>query len=138
MVTEVERMNASIVSNIYFGNGDFVLGNINKHTISHEETGKRYGNFYWIRDIAYLSGGYAGAGLSREINPYNIWIVRTSFPDITKFSATNGSKSNPVFFDLEGYEYVSKTKVTQIMTRIVPRLIHTKKVLGKETGYIGS
>lgn len=110
MVTEVERMNASIVSNIYFGNGDFVLGNINKHTISHEETGKRYGNFYWIRDIAYLSGGYAGAGLSREINPYNIWIVRTSFPDITKFSATNGSKSNPVFFDLEGYEYVSKNK----------------------------
>ncbi len=32
--------------------------------------------------MAYLSGGMAGAGLQKDINKFNIFIVRTSFPDI--------------------------------------------------------
>ncbi|WP_434787953.1 hypothetical protein [Bacillus thuringiensis] len=62
MVTEVERVNKYVISDKYWGNPDFVLDNIDNHSINTYETYKELGQFYWIRDIAYLSGGYAGAG----------------------------------------------------------------------------
>ncbi|AND11181.1 conjugal transfer protein [Bacillus thuringiensis] len=110
MVTEIQRMNSTIIHNKYNGNGDFVLDNLQEHNVKNLGTGKSYGLFYWIRDIAYLSGGYAGAGLNKGVSPYQIWVVRTSNPDITKFNASNGAKSDPVNFNVEGFEYVSKNK----------------------------
>ncbi len=110
MVTEIQRINSSIIHNKYNGNGDFVLDNLQEHNVKNLGTGKSYGLFYWIRDIAYLSGGYAGAGLNKGVSPYQIWVVRTSNPDITRFNASNGAKSDPVNFNVEGFEYVSKNK----------------------------
>ena len=57
MITEIERVTEPIVSNKYWGNPEFVLGNIKEHVIKNNKTNEMYGQFYWIRDIAYLSGG---------------------------------------------------------------------------------
>ncbi len=35
--------------------------------------------------MAYLSGGYAGAGAVEGVNKYSLWYVRTSKPEIKRF-----------------------------------------------------
>ncbi|MGE8056803.1 hypothetical protein ACQKOD_23365 [Bacillus mycoides] len=110
MVTEIERINATIISTKYGGEGEFVLDNINRHVISTYKTQKDLGGFYWIRDIAYLSGGYAGSGGVDGVNKFNLWYVRTSKPEIKDFKASSGTKNMPVKFTLNGFEYVSKNK----------------------------
>ncbi|HDX9669284.1 TPA: hypothetical protein ROY24_002309 [Bacillus cereus] len=110
MITEIERVTSSIISNKYWGNPEFVLGNIKEHVIRNDKTNEPYGLFYWIRDIAYLSGGYAGAGGVGDVNKYNLWYVRTSKPEIKDFKASSGKKDVPVKFTFSGFEYVSKGK----------------------------
>ena len=110
LVTEVERMNPSIIADKYWGNPQFVLKYMNQHLISNLTTQKPYGLFYWIRDVAYLSGGYAGAGGVEGINRYSLWYVRTSKPEIKGFNASSGAKDKPVTFNFDGFEYVSKEK----------------------------
>ncbi len=110
MVTEIERVTSSIISNKYWGNPEFVLGNIKEHVIRNDKTNEPYGLFYWIRDIAYLSGGYAGADGVGDVNKYNLWYVRTSKPEIKDFKASSGKKDVPVKFTFSGFEYVSKGK----------------------------
>ncbi|WP_305927911.1 hypothetical protein [Bacillus mycoides] len=110
MVTEIERINATIISTKYGGEGEFVLNNINRHVISTYKTQKDLGGFYWIRDIAYLAGGYAGSGGVDGVNKFNLWYVRTSKPEIKDFKASSGTKNMPVKFTLNGFEYVSKNK----------------------------
>ncbi|MEC2467746.1 conjugal transfer protein [Bacillus cereus] len=110
MITEVERVNSQVISQKYWGNPDFVLKYILPYEVTSVAFPKSYGKFYWIRDMAYLSGGMAGAGLQKDINKFNIFIVRTSFPDIKKFQASDGPKSNTVDFHVEGFEYVTKNK----------------------------
>lgn len=110
MVTEIERVNASVLANKYWGNPDFVLKNMIKHSITGLKTLKNYGTFYWIRDIAYLSGGYAGAGDVDGVNRYSLWYVRTSKPQVKEFKAMSGKKDEPVKLTFNGFEYVSKNK----------------------------
>lgn len=110
MVTEIERVTEPIISNKYWGNPEFVLGNIKEHIIRNDKTNEMYGQFYWIRDIAYLSGGYAGAGAVDSVNNYNLWYVRTSKPELKEFKASSGKKDDPVKFIFNGFEYVSKNK----------------------------
>ncbi|MGW5983313.1 hypothetical protein ACWFOP_23415 [Bacillus mycoides] len=108
MVTEVERINYDIIASKYWGNSEFVLAEIIKYRLSQYQGSKAYGDFYWIRDIAYLSGGYAGSG--GNANKYNLWYVRTSKPEIKDFKASSGTKDIPVKFRFNGFEYVSKGK----------------------------
>lgn len=115
MITEVERVNSQVISQKYWGNPDFVLKYILPYEVTSVAFPKSYGKFYWIRDMAYLSGGMAGAGLHKDINKFNIFIVRTSFPDVKKFQASDGPKSNTVDFQVEGFEYVTKIKDIQII-----------------------
>ncbi|EOO70511.1 hypothetical protein P4U07_31035 [Bacillus mycoides] len=110
MVTEVERINESVISSKYWGNSEFVLDNLDKHSINTYESYRELGQFYWIRDIAYLSGGYAGSGGVDDVNKYNLWYVRTSKPEIRDFKASSGKKDVPVKFTFNGFEYVSKGK----------------------------
>ncbi|MRB12593.1 hypothetical protein H0I83_30600 (plasmid) [Bacillus thuringiensis serovar fukuokaensis] len=110
MVTEVERVNKYVISDKYWGNPDFVLDNIDSHSINTYETYKELGQFYWIRDIAYLSGGYAGAGAVEGINKYSLWYVRTNKPELKDFKASSSTKDVPVKFTFNGFEYVSKNK----------------------------
>ncbi len=110
MVTEIERVNPSIIKDKYWGNPDFVLTNMMHHRLLGAITSKNMGEFYWIRDMAYLSGGYAGAGAVDGVNKYNLWYVRTSKPQIKDFKATSGKKDIPVKFTFNGFEYVSKNK----------------------------
>lgn len=110
MVTETERVNTSVIADKYWGNPDFVLTNMIKHSITGLKTLKNYGTFYWIRDMAYLSGGYAGASGVNGVNKYNLWYVRTSKPEIKDFKASSGKKDVPVKFTFNGFEYVSKGK----------------------------
>ncbi len=74
------------------------------------KTNEMYGQFYWIRDIAYLSGGYAGAGGVEGVNKYSLWYVRTSKPEIKDIKASSDTKDNSVNFTFNGFEYVSKGK----------------------------
>lgn len=92
MVTEVERVNNSVISSKYWGNPEFVLENMDKHMIQTYESFRELGQFYWIRDIAYLSGGYAGASGVDNINKYSLWYVRTSKPQVKDFQAKSGKK----------------------------------------------
>ncbi|MEZ2324988.1 hypothetical protein [Bacillus pacificus] len=110
MVTEFERVNTSVIRDKYWGNPDFVLTHMKKHIINSIAYRADFGSFYWIRDIAYLSGGYAGAGAVDGVNKYNLWYVRTSKPQIKDFKATSGKKDIPVKFTFNGFEYVSKNK----------------------------
>ncbi|MEQ3595044.1 hypothetical protein ABM560_26180 [Bacillus albus] len=110
MITEKERITNSIISNKYWGNSQFVLNNIDSHTVSNGNSPVSYGLFYWIRDIAYLSGGYAGAGGVDGVNKYSLWYVRTSKPEIKEFKVSSGTKATPVKFMFNGFEYVSKDK----------------------------
>ncbi|MBE7098820.1 hypothetical protein [Bacillus cereus] len=110
MVTETERVNASVIADKYWGNPDFVLTNMIKHSITGLKTLKNYGTFYWIRDMAYLSGGYAGANGVDGVNKYNLWYVRTSKPELKDFKASSGKKDIPMKFTFNGFEYVSKGK----------------------------
>lgn len=110
MVTEIERMNNGVITDKYWGNSKFVLDNINSHVIVSNSGSGNYGAFYWIRDVAYLSGGYAGAGGVDGVNKYSLWYVRTSKPDIKEFRASSGPKDTPVKFIFNGFEYVSKDK----------------------------
>ncbi|MEI5937409.1 hypothetical protein WBU98_25260 [Bacillus albus] len=110
MVTEVERVNNSDIIDKYWGDATFVLENINKHLITNLNSNAVYGKFYWIRDVAYLSGGYAGAGGVDGINKYSLWYVRTSKPEIKEFKVSSGAKDTPVKFVFNGFEYVSKDK----------------------------
>ncbi|PFA61945.1 hypothetical protein CN403_31585, partial [Bacillus cereus] len=110
MVTEVERVNNSVIEDKYWGNAAFVLKNMIPHMITNELTHKNYGEFYWIRDVAYLSGGYAGAGSVSGVNKYSLWYVRTSKPEIKDFKVSSGKKDTPVKFIFNGFEYVSKDK----------------------------
>ncbi|MFK4327444.1 hypothetical protein ABH963_003918 [Bacillus sp. RC55] len=108
MVTEVERINYDIIASKYWGNSEFVLAEILKYRLSQYQGSKAYGDFYWIRDIAYLSGGYAGSG--GNANQYNLWYVRTIKPEIKDFKVSSGTKDIPVKFRFNGFEYVSKGK----------------------------
>ncbi|HFU7058188.1 TPA: hypothetical protein ACGN81_005290 [Bacillus cereus] len=112
MVTEFERVNTSVIQDKYWGNPDFVLTNMKKHVINSIVNRTDFGSFYWIRDIAYLSGGYAGAGAVDGVNKYNLWYVRTSKPQIKDFkvSSKKNELNKPVTFNLNGFEYVSKNK----------------------------
>ncbi|MGX5452515.1 hypothetical protein [Bacillus cereus] len=110
MVTEIERVNASVIKDKYWGNTDFVLKNIIPNKISGAVDLKSFGEFYWIRDMAYLSGGYAGAGAVEGVNKYSLWYVRTSKPEIKDFKAKSGKKDVPIKFTFNGFEYVSKNK----------------------------
>ncbi|MDA2358819.1 hypothetical protein PDN49_29445 [Bacillus cereus] len=110
MITEKERITDSVISDKYWGNSQFVLNNIDSHTVSNGNSPESYGLFYWIRDIAYLSGGYAGAGGVNGINKYSLWYVRTSKPEIKDFKVSSGKKDTPVKFTFNGFEYVSKDK----------------------------
>ncbi|HDR4903140.1 TPA: hypothetical protein QCR38_005498 [Bacillus cereus] len=112
MVTEFERVNTSVIQDKYWGNPDFVLTHMKKHIINSIANRTDFGSFYWIRDIAYLSGGYAGAGAVDGVNKYNLWYVRTSKPQIKDFkvSSKKNELNKPVIFNLNGFEYVSKNK----------------------------
>ncbi|MGN4866435.1 hypothetical protein ACTFSK_30960 [Bacillus cereus group sp. MYBK132-2] len=112
MVTEIERVNASVIQDKYWGNPDFVLKNMIPNKIFGAVDLKRMGEFYWIRDMAYLSGGYAGAGAVDEVNKYSLWYVRTSKPQVKDFkvSSQKNELNKPVTFNLNGFEYVSKGK----------------------------
>ncbi len=93
MVTEVQQVTKTVIKDKYWGEPNFVLGNLKKHDIKKfNGPNVTLGKFYWIRDIAYLSGGYAGAGGVDSVNRYSLWYVRTSNPKIDDFKATSGKK----------------------------------------------
>ncbi|MCE0555263.1 hypothetical protein LQK80_36920 [Bacillus thuringiensis] len=49
MVTEVERITNSIITDKYWGNSQFVLKYLIPHKITNQDSFESYGHFYWIR-----------------------------------------------------------------------------------------
>jgi PKD repeat protein len=115
-IIESEKVTADIVQKIYNGNPNYVLKALPVY--NPKGSAGFYGNFYYIRDIAKWSGGYAENTIGDSydsVNPTRLYIVQTSFPDITVFK-TNQSTANvgePLTFSLEGFEYVSLNR-TQV------------------------
>jgi PKD repeat protein len=115
-VIETHRLNADTVKNRYGGNPDWVLDNLEKYDITKKNptttNGGSFGKFYWIQDIAQLSGGYAQNVNDPSfdvINGTRLIMVRTSWPDIITFSSPTTPKqvNSPITFNVKGYEYVS-------------------------------
>jgi alpha-tubulin suppressor-like RCC1 family protein len=115
-VIETHRLTADTVKNRYGGNPVWVLPNLEEYDITKKTSspsiGPSYGKFYWIQDIAQLSGGYA-QNLNDPsfdvINGTRLIMVRTSWPDIVTFSSPTTPKqvNSPITFNIKGYEYVS-------------------------------
>lgn len=97
------------IYDIYKGQPSFVQNTINSYSIVSNALGTNYGSYYYVRDLAYLSGGYAGYSQSLLHNYYApFYIVVTDRPEIDKFSAsTTGSLNDPINFNVGLWEYVS-------------------------------
>jgi hypothetical protein len=115
-VIETHKLNADTIKNRYGGNPDFVLPNLEEYYITKKTptttNGGSYGKFYWIQDIAQLSGGYAQNVNDPSfdvINGTRLIMVRTSWPEIISFSSPTSPKqvNSPITFNIKGYEYVS-------------------------------
>jgi alpha-tubulin suppressor-like RCC1 family protein len=118
-VIETHRLNADTVKKRYGGNPDWVLPNLELYEITKKtkntNNGGSFGEFYWIQDIAQMSGGYAENVNDASfdlINGTRLIIVRTSWPDIITFSSPTISKkvNSPITFNVKGYEYVSLSR----------------------------
>lgn len=98
-----DNVNDTYIEQLYNGDPDFVRSNINKYGI-YDTVKKGYGWYYYVRELAYLSGGtvwgrYGGAWVN---------IIQSADPDIETFEPVSeeNSTSIPVNFNLVANEYV--------------------------------
>ncbi|MBO0589275.1 MULTISPECIES: DUF5704 domain-containing protein [unclassified Sporosarcina] len=113
-VIEIERVSDSVMRTVYNGNPEFMKRELPVHGITNSKNGYKYGDFYYIVELAYYSGGVADNANASDsfsgVNPTWLRFVRTSWPDIKEFKATstNVELGNTVNFSFNGYEYVSE------------------------------
>jgi len=123
-VIEVSKVTGKTIKDVYGGNPDFVLGYMPTHTITNSTATKRYGEYFYIGDIAKWTGGYADNASASDsfdgVNPTWLRFVKTSWPDITTFAAneTVAKVNEPLTFKISGFEYVSynRTMVNYSLT----------------------
>lgn len=122
-IIEVEKVSADDLRNVYNGNPDYMLANLPQHEVQSQDWSEHYGNYYYIRQIAYHAGGLAdNATASNEynnINPTWLRFMRTDWPDIITFKTkeTTYALNKPITFEFDGYEYVSEDR-NKVDTRI--------------------
>ena len=89
-VIDASKITPSVLTNVYGGNGDWIYGNIKPLVISNIVNGSKYGQYYYIGDIAKYTGGLAdnaaGDPNFTSVNPTNLRFVKTSWPDIKVFA----------------------------------------------------
>lgn len=95
------------IRNVFRGDPDYVLNNIRLYTVRHE--GDSLGEFYYIADIARLTGGFVEQ--TTEIDDINStrlrWLV-TDYPDLKSFKTDKSSYlvGDKIAFSFDGWEYV--------------------------------
>lgn len=106
----VQKVTPDTVKRLFNGNADFVLTKTEQHPIYRYEDLQQMGDFYYIRDLAESSGGEVTNDTFSE-NKTALQVIQTDYPDITDFKVSGKSckVGEPIKFDFEGYEYVSKT-----------------------------
>ncbi|MGN4128077.1 hypothetical protein ACMGD3_24185 [Lysinibacillus sphaericus] len=106
----VQKVTASTVERLFNGNADHVLTETEQHPIYRYEDLELMGDFYYIRDLAESSGGEVTNETFSE-NKTALQVIQTDYPDISNFKVSGKSCKigDPIKFDFEGYEYVSKT-----------------------------
>jgi predicted nucleic acid-binding Zn-ribbon protein len=116
VIQNVKYVDDSLIKNLFNGNPDYVLDeqNVRQYYVVNKNTGQHYGYYYWIRDLASLSGGEAdndpGESL-KGINETYLRVIKTDYPDITEFRLKPGSPTEvgkKLELEFEGYEYVSE------------------------------
>lgn len=113
-VIETQKVKDNEMRNVYNGNPEFMKKELPVVIITNKETSEPYGEFYYIVEIARYSGGVAdNADASNNfdgVNPTWLRFVRTSWPDITKFTADSNEVNlgDSVRFSFDGFEYVSE------------------------------
>lgn len=106
---EPSDLTESEIQNIFNGNPQYVLDKIRLYNVRQKKDNKNLGDYYYIGDIARLSGGYA-TNIGQEHDKYNptrlIWLV-TGSTDIKSFTTEKEYKiGDKVRFQFTGYEYV--------------------------------
>lgn len=123
-VIDASKITPSVLTNVYGGNGDWIYGNIKPLVISNIINGGKYGQYYYIGDIAKYTGGIADNAETEtefsKVNPTALRFVKTSWPDINVFAVNEkiANVGQPLTFKLSGFEYVSlnRTKVYYSLT----------------------
>lgn len=112
-IIESSKVTSPIIQNVYGGNPEYVLSMSQVYRPIGKD-GKRFGTYYYIRDIAKWSGGTADNtdGTFDGVNPTRLYYVRTSWPDISKFKVNQSSVKlgQPLTFSFDGFEYVSMNR----------------------------
>ncbi|UOE78382.1 hypothetical protein [Parageobacillus thermoglucosidasius] len=114
VIQKDDYVDDSLIRNLFNGNPDYVLGTANKYYVRNKKTHEDYGKYYWIRDLASLSGGEADNDPDMTLNGINetyLRVIKTDYPDITEFRLKPGSPTEvgkKLELEFEGYEYVSE------------------------------
>ena len=115
-IIEKEKVTDDDFRNAYNGNPVYMRSNMPVHEVRNASWTENYGDYYYIREIAFYAGGKAdnatGNNSYNDINPTWLRFMRTDWPDITTFK-TKDSKyalNKPISFDFAGYEYVSEDR----------------------------
>lgn len=124
-VIEVEKVTNEDFKNVYNGNPTYLRGNLPEHQIVNSKTQINYGDYYYIRELAFYSGGIADNVTNENdssynvVNPTRLRVVRTSWPDIKSFKVneSNLQVGDKATFGFNGYEYVSENRIN-VATRI--------------------
>lgn len=107
-IIKVGELTPSEFQNIYGGNSNKVFDEIPQYIVEGKDG--VYGYYYYIGDIARLSGGYAiNTGPSFDgVNPTRLQYLKTAWTDINTFSTnkTNFNVNEAVKFNFDGWEYV--------------------------------
>ncbi len=110
---EPSDISESILKDVYNGNGEYAMAALNLKEV--ETNGSAVGSYYWIQDIALVTGGIADNAENNSsynsTNPTWLRFVRTSWPDIKtfKFNETPGEGKATSFY-IDGWEYVSQNR----------------------------
>ncbi|MED5052557.1 hypothetical protein P9850_12090 [Anoxybacillus rupiensis] len=114
VIQDVNYIDDSMIRNMFNGNPDYVLNTSPEYYVMNKKSRENYGNYYWIRDLARDSGGEADNDPEETLTGVNetyLRIVKTDYPDITKFQVKSGSATEvgkKLELEFEGYEYVSE------------------------------
>jgi hypothetical protein len=108
-IIEKEDISESDWKNVYGGNPKHVEDNIPIYT-PLDSNGKQHGQFYYIGDIAKLTGGHAENTSNdfTSVNPTRLRFLVTAWTDINSFKVnkTNFNVDEEVKFSFDGWEYV--------------------------------
>lgn len=115
-VIDVDRVSMEDFKKVYNGRPEYMQEAVEQRKIKNDDTKEEYGEYYYIRDLAYEAGGAAdnvtGNDEYNSINPTWLRLLRTDWPDIDNFKLTKEKfkLGEAVSFSMDGYEYVSEDR----------------------------